>query len=45
MNRELFWFGAVGVTAMLVHLGCVSLILVPLGLHPLIRCKIGRAHV
>ncbi|MEY4208691.1 MAG: hypothetical protein RLZZ20_1843 [Pseudomonadota bacterium] len=36
MNRELFWFGAVGVTAMLVHLGCVSLILVPLGLHPLI---------
>lgn len=36
MNRELFWFGAVGVTAMLVHLGCVSLILVPLGLDPLI---------
>lgn len=36
MNRELFWFGAVGVTAMLVHLGCVSLVLVPLGLDPLI---------
>ena len=36
MSRELFWFGAVGITAMLVHLGCVALILVPLGLDPLI---------
>ena len=36
MSRELFWFGAVGITAMLVHLGCVSLILVPLGLDPLV---------
>ena len=36
MNRELFWFGAVGVTAMLVHLGSVALVLVPLGLPPLV---------
>lgn len=36
MSRELFWFGAVGVTAMLVHLACVALVLVPLGLDPLI---------
>ncbi len=36
MSRELFWFGVVGVTAMLVHLGCVALVLVPLGLDPLI---------
>ena len=36
MSRELFWFGVVGVTAMLVHLACVSLIFVPLGLHPLV---------
>ena len=36
MTRELFWFGVVGVTAMLVHLGCVALIFVPLGLDPLV---------
>ncbi len=36
MNREIFWFGVVGVTAMLIHLGCVSLILVPLGMDPLV---------
>lgn len=36
MSRELFWFGAVGITAMLVHLGCVALVLVPLGLDPLV---------
>lgn len=35
MTRELFWFGVVGISAMLVHLGCVALIFVPLGLHPL----------
>ena len=36
MTRELFWFGVVGITAMLVHLVCVSLILVPLGMPPLL---------
>ncbi len=36
MSRELFWFGVVGMTAMLVHLACVALILVPLGLDPLL---------
>lgn len=36
MKRELFWFGIVGITAMLVHLGSVSLLLVPLGLPPLV---------
>jgi len=36
MTRQLFWFGVVGVTAMLVHLGSVALVLVPLGLTPLI---------
>jgi len=35
MSREIFWFGVVGITAMLVHLACVSLVLVPLGLDPL----------
>lgn len=34
--KQLFWFGVVGVTAMLVHLGSVALILVPLGLTPLV---------
>ena len=41
MKRELFWFGIVGVTAMLVHLGSVSLLLVPLGLPPLVANIIG----
>ncbi|NCV86467.1 MAG: GtrA family protein, partial [Oxalobacteraceae bacterium] len=36
MRRELLWFGVVGVSAMLVHLGSVALILVPIGLPPLI---------
>ena len=36
MTRQLFWFGVVGVSAMLVHLGSVALVLVPLGLTPLI---------
>ena len=40
MKRELFWFGVVGVTAMLVHLGTVSL-LVPAGLPPLAANVIG----
>ncbi len=36
MKRELFWFGAVGLTAMAVHLASVALVLVPLGLSPLV---------
>lgn len=36
MSRELLWFGIVGVSAMLVHLGSVAVILVPLGLPPLV---------
>lgn len=36
MSRELLWFGIVGVSAMLVHLGSVALVLVPLGLSPLV---------
>ncbi len=36
MKRELFWFAAVGLTAMAVHLGAVALVLVPLGLSPLV---------
>ncbi len=34
--KQLFWFGVVGITAMLVHLGSVALVLVPLGLEPLL---------
>lgn len=41
MTRQLFWFGVVGVTAMLVHLGSVILIFVPLGLAPLLANIIG----
>jgi hypothetical protein len=41
MTRQLFWFGAVGVTAMLVHLSSVVLIFVPLGLAPLLANIIG----
>lgn len=41
MTRQLFWFGVVGVTAMLVHLGSVALVLVPLGLTPLIANMIA----
>ncbi len=41
MKRELIWFGIVGVTAMLVHLGSVSLLLVPMGLPPLIANVLG----
>lgn len=41
MTRQLFWFGVVGVTAMLVHLGSVVLIFVPLGLAPLLANIIG----
>ena len=41
MTRELFWFGVVGVTAMLVHLGSVALMFVPLGLSPLLANVLG----
>lgn len=41
MKRQLFWFGVVGVSAMLVHLGSVALVLVPLGLAPLIANVAG----
>lgn len=41
MKRELFWFGVVGVTAMLAHLGSVALMLVPLGLAPLLANILG----
>lgn len=41
MKRQLFWFGVVGVTAMLVHLGSVALVLVPMGLAPLLANVAG----
>ena len=41
MRREIFWFGVVGVTAMLVHLGSVSLLLVPMGVPPLMANVVG----
>ena len=41
MSRELLWFGIVGVSAMLVHLGSVALVLVPLGLPPLLANIVG----
>ena len=39
--KQLFWFGVVGVTAMLVHLGTVSLLFVPWGIHPLAANVLG----
>ncbi|WP_159879028.1 GtrA family protein [Aquitalea denitrificans] len=36
MNRELLWFGIIGVSAMLVHFLLVAVILVPFGLPPLL---------
>jgi putative flippase GtrA len=39
--KQLFWFGVVGVTAMLVHLGTVSLMFVPWGIHPLAANVLG----
>ncbi|OBU85123.1 GtrA family protein [Chromobacterium subtsugae] len=35
MSRQLFWFGVVGVSAMLLHFMLVALVMVPLGLPPL----------
>ena len=39
--KQLFWFGVVGVTAMLVHLGTGSLLFVPWGMHPLAANVLG----
>ncbi len=39
--KQLFWFGVVGITAMLVHLGTVSLMFVPWGIHPLAANVLG----
>ena len=39
--KQLFWFAVVGVTAMLVHLGTVSLMFVPWGIHPLAANVLG----
>ncbi|RMC99137.1 GtrA family protein [Aquitalea palustris] len=36
MKRELFWFGVVGVSAMLAHFLLVACLLVPAGLPPLL---------
>lgn len=36
MKRELFWFGLIGVSAMLAHFLLVSVLLVPLGMRPLV---------
>ena len=41
IHRELFWFGVVGVSAMLVHYLTVTLWLVPAGLAPLAANLIG----
>jgi putative flippase GtrA len=41
VKRELFWFAVVGVSALLVHYGLVTLLLVPLGLAPLLANVIG----
>lgn len=41
MSRELFWFGVVGVLAMLVHFSLVSWLLVPAGLSPLVANVLG----
>jgi putative flippase GtrA len=39
--KQVFWFGVVGVSAMLVHLGTVSLLFVPWGIHPLAANVLG----
>ncbi|AXE30788.1 GtrA family protein [Chromobacterium phragmitis] len=41
MKRQLFWFGVVGVSAMLLHFALVTLALVPLGVPPLIANVLG----
>jgi putative flippase GtrA len=41
VTRELWWFGVVGISALLVHFLLVSVILVPAGLAPLIANILG----
>ncbi|WP_440028783.1 GtrA family protein [Chromobacterium amazonense] len=41
MTRQLFWFGVVGVSAMLLHFALVTLALVPLGVAPLVANVLG----
>lgn len=41
MKRELFWFGVVGISALLVHYCLVTLALVPLGVQPLVANVVG----
>lgn len=41
MSRELFWFGVVGISALLVHFASVAWVLVPLGLAPLLANLLG----
>ena len=41
MKKQLFWFGVVGVSAMLLHFALVTLALVPLGVPPLVANVLG----
>ncbi|MEN2428096.1 GtrA family protein [Chromobacterium vaccinii] len=41
MKKQLFWFGVVGVSAMLLHFALVTLVLVPLGVPPLVANVLG----
>ncbi|WP_046166871.1 GtrA family protein [Chromobacterium vaccinii] len=41
MKKQLFWFGVVGVSAMLLHFALVTLVLVPLGVPPLVANALG----
>ncbi|AAQ58834.1 Polysaccharide biosynthesis protein GtrA [Chromobacterium violaceum] len=41
MKKQLFWFGVVGVSAMLLHFALVTLVLVPLGAPPLAANVLG----
>ncbi|WP_046157567.1 GtrA family protein [Chromobacterium vaccinii] len=41
MKKQLFWFGVVGVSAMLLHFALVTLVLVPQGVPPLVANVLG----
>lgn len=41
MKQQLFWFGVVGISALLVHFLTVSAVLVPLGMAPLLANIVG----
>ncbi|MEN6079976.1 GtrA family protein [Chromobacterium piscinae] len=41
MKKQLFWFGVVGVSAMLLHFALVTLVLVPMGVPPLVANVLG----